>query len=500
MSVNTNDVSLQYAKEQSIGVLPGSPEWVTVEPNNINTFGATITTVARQPISKNRQRRKGTTTDLDSAVEFDADLIGHHVHDFFAAFLFAVPNGPNVWGEYETDDVTDVTATGYTVTANGDVPDDTIVYARGFAEAANNGLKVTAGTSTATEVKTTGLVVEATPPAGARLEVGGVQGASGDIQIDASGDIISAAALDFTTLDLTVGQSVWVGGVADATRFGTIASPSNNRGWARITKIETLKLTIDNTSQAFSVDSGAAKTIHLYFGLFLRNVSIDDADYLQTSFQFEAGYPNLGGVGNPEYEYAKGNLCDSMQLNLPLTDKATVTFGFVGTDTPAPVIAGSRASGAATPLDPVETTAFNTSADIARLRVAKLDETGIATFFKTLSLTFNNNVSPVKCLGTLGALDMNVGNFEVDIEAQTLFDNKEIPTAIRDNTTVAIQFSLRNEDRALLFDLPALTLQGGDKEFPVNEKVLINIPSQAHEDPTLGISSSISLFPFAPSA
>lgn len=499
MSVNTNDVSLQYAKEQSIGVLPGSPEWVTVEPNNINTFGATITTVARQPISKNRQRRKGTTTDLDSAVEFDADLIGHHVLDFFAAFLFAVATGPNVWGEYETDDVTAVTATGYTVTANGDVPDDTIVYARGFAEAANNGLKVTAGTSTTTEVKTTGLVAEASPPAGARLEIAGVQGATGDIQIDASGDIVSTV-LDFTTLDLTVGQSLWVGGVADATRFGTAASPSNNRGWARITKIETNKLTVDKTTLAFSVDTGTGKTIHLYFGQFLRNVSVDDADYLQTSFQFEVGYLNLGGVGNPEYEYAKGNLCDSMQLNLPLTDKATVTFGFVGTDTDPPVVAGSRAAGAATPLDPVETTAFNTSADIARIRIAKLDETGIATFFKNLSLTFNNNVSPVKCLGTLGALDINVGNFEIDIEAQTLFDNKEVPTAIRNNTTVGIDFSLRNEDRALFFDLPALTLQGGDKEFPVNEKVLINVPSQAHEDPTLGTSCGISLFPFAPSA
>lgn len=499
MSVNTNDVSLQYCKEQSIGVLPGSPEWVTVEPNNINTFGATITTVARQPISKNRQRRKGTTTDLDSAVEFDADLIGHHVLDFFASFLFCSPAGPNVWGEYETDDVTAVTATHYTVSANGDVPANTLIYARGFGEAANNGLKATGTPTTGTELVASGLVVEATPPAEARIEVAGVQGATGDIEIDASGDIISTA-LDFTTLDLTVGQSIWVGGVADANRFGTQASPSNNRGWARITRIETNKLTIDKTSQAFSVDAGTGKDIHLYFGLFLRNVSVDDADYLQTSYQFEAGYPHLGGAGNPEYEYAKGNLCDSMQLNLPLTDKATVTFGFVGTDTPPPVVAGSRASGAATPLDPVETTAFNTSADIARLRIATLDETGIATFFKTLSLTFNNNVSPVKCLGTLGALDMNVGNFEIDIEAQTLFDNKEVPTAIRNNTTVAIDFSLRNEDRALFFDLPALTLQGGDKEFPVNEKVLINIPSQAHEDPTLGTSCGISLFPFAPSA
>ena len=62
--VLTNTTALAYAIESSQGVLPGSPSWKSLEPNGINSFGAEITTVARSPISKNRQRRKGTVVDL----------------------------------------------------------------------------------------------------------------------------------------------------------------------------------------------------------------------------------------------------------------------------------------------------------------------------------------------------------------------------------------------------------------------------------------------------
>jgi hypothetical protein len=499
--VSTNKVALAYAKEETIGVLPTTPQWKTLEPNDITTFGSTITTVAREPISKDRQRKKGTTTDLESAVEFEADLTMEHVLDFLSNFVMADYAGTAPWGEYQSEQFTDVinATSDYTVTADGALSAGQLIYVRGCTNSDNNGLKTVVAGSTATSIRVAETLVDEDPvPTEARIAVCGYEGDAADLEIDASGDLISNGGVDFTTLGLTVGQVIWIGGTAALNRFAEDISNDTNRGWARITAITAAKLTLDKKSTVFAVDDGSGKEIHIYFGRFLRNVSVDDALYLEESLQFEAAYEDLGGVGTPEYEYAKGNYCNQVQVQLPLTDKATATFGFHGTDTAPP--SGSRATGADTPLAPVQTVAFNTSADIARLRIIELDETGISTCFKSLNLTLNNNISPIKCLGTLGATALNVGQFFVDVEAQLLFTNSAVPTAIRDNTTVALDFALRNDDGAFFVDVPSMTMGGGDKEFPANESVLINTTSMAFEDATLGYCISVSLFPYAPAA
>jgi len=475
--------------------------WKLVEPNTISSFGPDITTVSRNPISKDRQRKKGTITDLDSAAEFEADLTMEHFIDFSEGFCFATFSGPIKFGPQETDDVTAVTgANSFTVDANGDLDEGTLVYSRGFVFPVNNGIHRVDTGSTGTNLLIDGdsaLIAEVTPPDKATVEVCGVEGATGDIEIDASGNITSTV-LDFTTLGLSVGQVLWVGGVDDTDRFGTAASPADERGFARITAIAATELTVDKKAVVWNADTGTGKTIHLYFGRFVRNVPVDDADYIERSFQFEGAYPDLESVGVDGYEYSIGNYCNEMAIQLPLTDKATVTFGFVGIDTePA---TDTRKTGADSAIDPTQTVAFNTSSDIGRLRITEIDETGLTTFFKNITLTLNNNVSPEKVLGTLGAAFMNTGNFDVDIEAQALFTNRDVTAAVRNNTTVTLDFSLRNDDGGLFFDIPSCTLGGGDKEFPENETVLINIPAMAFQDATLGTSIGISLFGFLPSS
>lgn len=495
--VSTNTVSLAYTIETALGV--AGTLWKLVEPNAISALGPDITTVSRNPISKDRQRKKGTTTDLDSSAEWDGDLTMDHFRDFAEGFVFAQFNGPIKFGPMETDGVTAVTgANSYTVDANGDLAQYALVYARGFTNAANNGLKEVAAASTGTNlIVVETLVAEASPPANASVEVCGVQGTSGDITVDVNGNLTSTT-LDFTTLELTAGQFIWVGGVADTDRFGTAASPATERGFARIVSIAANLLTLDKTEGTWTTNAGAAKTIHLYFGKFLRNVPVDDVDYIERSFQFEGAYPDLEAVGTDAYEYSIGNYCNQMDIELPLTDKAMITFGFTGTDTePATV---TRKSGAATPIEPQETVAFNTSSDIARLRITEVDETGLSTFFKNITLTINNNVTPEKVLGTLGAAFMNTGNLEIDLDSSMLFTNKEVTAAIRDNTTVTMDFSLRNDDGGLFFDLPACTIGGGGKEFPENESVTITTPVMAFEDPTLGTSIGIALFGYLPAA
>lgn len=611
----TNNSSYAYARETSLGV--PSTSWRLVEPNSVGRFGAELTTVQRQPISKDKQLRKGTVTDLDSAVEWEGDLTNAHVIDFVEGFLYADavhPGGTDlasfaptsvtggtqatdtltltgnavadeevvigaktyVWkasvgatanqvligadadesldnliaainggagsgtlygsatvahtqvtaaaGAGDTMDITAIAAgtagnsiatttdmsngswaggngtmTGGTdgywvVAADGDLAIRTLVYSRGFDDSANNGLFVLASGSTGTNIIPSGssLVADASPNTNAELEVAGVQGASGDLQINSDGDLISSS-LDFTTLDLTVGQWIKIGGEASATKFATAA----NNAFARIEAIAANKLTLAWRNASFVADTGSSKTIHVYYGRFIRNVAVDHANYHEISYSFEAAYADLGGVGTDMYEYARGNYPNVWTLNLPLADKATCSFTFVGTDTEVPTT--SRDSGASSAILPNRTAPYNTSDDIARLGVYETDETGITTYFKSCNISINNNVSAEKTLGNLGATFLNTGNFTVTMEAQVLFTDAGVLEAIRENDTVAFSTIVSNDDDGgMVMDIPSMTLGGGAKSLPQNETILVSFTGTAFKDPTLGYSTSVSLFPYLP--
>ena len=144
--VLTNNTTLAYAIESSPGVLPGSPSWKTLEPNNIGAFGAEITTVARNPISALRQRRKGTVVDLDASSEHDADLTIASLVDFAEGFFYALATNADL-----TFVGRSVNATGFIIpaataaqaaklqfTAGGPI---SLVFSAGYQTAANNGMK-----------------------------------------------------------------------------------------------------------------------------------------------------------------------------------------------------------------------------------------------------------------------------------------------------------------------------------------------------------------------
>lgn len=516
--VLTNNTSMSYAIETALGT-PGTA-WSLLEPNAINTFGAEITTVARQPINKNRQRAKGTVTDLDSSVEFEHDLTLSAFMDFIEGYCFSTAvnaeldlSVSNVDGTNDEFDVSALTAgqAGKLGFSAGEYA--TLVYARGFALAENNGLfqlDADVATSATAIGVTASLASEASPAANAQVELAGLR------LLDAATDVTFAyssatkratltvgagiVGFDWTDFGLSVGQMVHVGspdgsgGVQNALED---AAADDTYGLARVVSITATVLTLDKVDATLQVASPTSPTaLDLLFGKFVRNVAVDSSDYLERSFQFELEFPNLGDAGASKYQYSKGNFCNTAEFSLPLTDKALITFGFTGTDTENPTT--TRKSGADSAVQPAMTKAFNTSSDIARLRVTETDEDGLSTDFKSLTFTLNNNVSPEKVLGTLGAKYINTGNFEVDIEAQMLFTNGDVGTKIRDNETVTMDFVVRNGDGGIAVDVPAMTMGGGDREFPVNETVLVNVTAMAFADPVLGTSLGVSVFPVLP--
>lgn len=516
--VLTNNVTLQYAPETTFKAQP-TTAWQSLEPNAINTYGASITTVPRDPISANRQRRKGVVTDLDSAVEFEADITQDLMDDFMEAFLFAtavnndmdisVSNVDGTANEYDVSALTagqagklDFSATEYA----------SLIYARGFSTAANNGLKAldatVASMATAIGVTDTALVDE-TPPANARVELAGLRFLAGNTDVAwtySSGvgtlTISNIMGFDFTAFGLTVGQFVHFGSPDSSGAVQNAfenASANDQFGYARITAITATTITFDKLDTALQNDSPTVPaTVDMMFGKFIRNVARSDSAFLERSYHFELTYPDLASGPADAYEYAAGNFCNTIALNMPLTDKATATLSFIGTDTQPPTT--SRATGASSATASLGTTAVNTSSDFARLRITDTDETGLTTDFKSLTVTINNNVSPEKVLNVLGAQFMNTGNFEIDIEAQIVFTSETVLSRIRNNTTVTMEFGFVNDDFGIILDVPSMTLGGGGREFPVNESVLANLSGIAFQDPTLGTSLSVSFFPTVPTS
>ena len=508
--VLTNNTTLAYALESTVGVLPGSPTWFLTEPDTIGNFGAEVSSVSREPISQSRQRQKGTLVDVNSGVEFEHDL----THTIFAGFIesFSFAEAVNANLSFRA---LPVASGGYTIPAATasqaaklqfvSTGPKSLVYGQGYVNAANNGLKVlTADTAAAgVLIAFAGAVVE-TPSAfaNAQVDLAGIRAKIGDLAIVVTGTtatltagnngVAGADRIDFTTLGLTAGQFIHVGGLTITEQF------SAGVGYARILTISALTLTLDKVTGTLVTDPGTGDTVDLLFGRFVRNVAtaanVDDNRYVERSYQFEATFQDLGGVGVPKYEYAKGNFANELSFNLPLSEKATLSFNFIGTTSSVPSV--TRATNGSTPVSPLLTSPFSTATHIYNIGTDVM--TSSNTCFQSLTITLNNQVSPEKCLGVLGASFLNTGVFLVNVEGQALFTDSAVLDAIRNNTTVTFNVIMKNENGSIALDFPAMTLGDGGREFPKNESVKVNLMYEAFSHPTFGTSIGVSFFPVTP--
>jgi hypothetical protein len=522
--VDTNRFALRFAPEATLGVSPTSG-WRDLEPNNVGRFGNQITTEPRRPISPIRGRRKGVVVDSDSAVDHEADITMEALINFAEGYVFA--EFANVEFDLKsgaglipppaiaaTDDFTvDAVSLGLAakmVWASGEAI--TLVYAKGYTNAANNGLHVLSADvgSTDVAIPVESALVDETPGTNASLEVAGIQCAIGDLaftKTGSTGTIVSAAHIaDWSVLGLFVGQYIHVGsddGSGGRQNVFDDGAAGDVYGYARITSIDGPTLNLDKLDAKLSVtDASNATLVDIMFGRFLRNVASDADDddnrYLSRSYSFEGSYPDLGGVGTPEYEYSVGLQANELKLSLPLSAKATGTWGMIGTDT-EPIVS-ARKTGPSDSVAALRTVGLGTASDIASITTDVVSAVS-EVCFKNLDITLRNNISPEKCLGGLAALALNTGLFEVNMEGVMLFTNKAIINAVRDNTTVTFATVLKNDDGACAIDIPALTLGDGNKEFEQDAAVKVNLTGEAFNDSVdviPNVSLGMSFFPSVP--
>lgn len=86
---DANLVGFYKIRESVLGQVPATGNWSTREPNSFDDLGAEYTKVARKPFSPSRQRKKGSTTDMDADGGYNEDLTQHNMQEELEEFFFA---------------------------------------------------------------------------------------------------------------------------------------------------------------------------------------------------------------------------------------------------------------------------------------------------------------------------------------------------------------------------------------------------------------------------
>ena len=469
--IDSNETSLFYAEEESLGVLPAVPVWIPLEPNEYDDFGGELTLLARNPINSSRQRKKGVITDLDASGGFQQDFTQTNFQDLLKGFMFAN------YREKPNAIVTEVTGTGYTVADASAFDDGMLILASGFEDPANNGLKLVTGTSgsPATSVLVAGLVAEASPPADAKIVVVGVQGDTADITVDMSGTYpkIISTEFDFEALGIIAGEWFFVGGDEIINRFDA----AENNGFKRVYRVNGNEIEIDNSNEVMTADAGTGKNIYLIFGRVLKNEL--GALIIRRSYQIERqlGAPDTADLNALQAEYLVGAVANEFTMNIEQADKITADIAFVAIDNEQRTASQGIKAGTRVPL--VETDAFNTSSDFSMLKLyirqpGVYAATPLFAYLTELSLSINNNVTPNKAVAVLGAFDVSVGTFEVSGEATAYFTTIEAVQAVRRNADVGIYVAVSKANAGWVFDIPLLAL--GDAQNDVSQDEPITLP------------------------
>lgn len=521
LTIDSNVTSLRYAEELTYKVLPGTPEWIPLEPNSYSDFGGQITTVARNPINESRQRKKGVTTDLDASGGFNTDLTQTNLKDLLQGFFWAdlrekPTNEPNNGGagfvvsnvDGTTEDYD--TAGDWTAAPAGFLVGD-LLFAEGFTDPANNGLKeVTVVVATALTVAEN-LVDEPAPPATASVRQVGFQFAAGDADIDAAGSrpALTSTVKDLTDFGLIPGEWIFIGGDVSGGAGDQFLTAVNN-GFARVFSVTATRMEFDKTSATMATEASTVETIRIFFGTVLKNENTRTGSnaIVRRSYNLERqlGLPDTTDVNN-QSEYITGAIPNELTLNIGTADKVTVDLTFVGADSEQRTSATGVKSGNRPALE--EADAFNTSSDFSRIRLAKYEAadafpTALFASIQELTLTINNNATVNKRVGTLGGFEVTAGNFEVGGSITAYFTDVAGVTAVRDNDDVTLDVHLVRANAGITFDIMLITLGDGrpnvEQDAPITLPLSNEAATGAKLDATLDHTLLMMFWEFLPNA
>lgn len=497
---DANLVGFYKIREGSYGVIPATGAWQTREANSFDDLGAEYSKTARKVFSPSRQRKRGSTTDMDAGGGWNEDLTQNNMQDDLEDFFFAARRDQtlltNVAAVAATDD--------YTVSASAGLMAGHIILAAGFNDPANNGVHVLNGITDGTHVSTADALVDEAAAPEQEIQVVGFQFVATDVSIAVVGGVavLTSATIDMNDFGWVPGQWIFLGGdvIDDAHSFDGI-----DPFYARVSEIAADGSTVsfDKTTQAIVTDAGTGKTIRIWFGPVIRNE--DDPDNIvrfSNTIERTLGRDDDG----VQSEYLVGAVANELKWTSPAQALVNLDMGYIaksagtreGVDGPL----SARASNTRDPA--LGEDAFNTTSDVYRMRIAMIDPTTLnpAPYFARVtdwSATIKNNVSAAKAQGVLGGFDTIVGNFDVDMEANAYFTTVEAIHAVKCNWDSTFDAIYAKRNAGVYIDIPMLQLGGGKLEIEQDAAIMLPLENAAAES-DFGHTALVGWFPYLPDA
>lgn len=468
---DSNRMRLAIVREATFGTTPNTPRMRTARITG-ESLGYAPAFVQSQELRSDRMNAdpiKINETNTGAInVEFHYPGADGPLSELIRSLMY------NPWTNTPTFDndgtadsvVTDAgtTTDTYVVASGGaSVKEGHLVRATGFTNSANNQIfRAASSTSTTIVGDTLSLDAETAPAAAAKLKVIGFEGESGDLVAAADG--ITSTALDFTTLGLSVGRWIKIGGTGSGYRFATEAC----NGWARITAIAAAKLTLDNLPTGWTTDAGTGKTLRVFFGDYIANGTT------RSSMTIERGFLDQTV---PTYIVQKGMVAGQGQFNITTEQLVTASFTMQG-------LTGSQSTSA---LDASPDAASTARVMSANVNVGRIGEAGAAVtspnYVRSLQISVNNNLRPITAVGNVGAVDVGAGEFAVEATVETYFGSNALLAKLLAGTVSNVSARVAKDSQAVVFALPRLTFTGGSPSAGgKNQDVLLPLQAMAAID------------------
>jgi hypothetical protein len=311
----------------------------------------------------------------------------------------------------------------------------------------------------------------------------GFVGEPGDIEAVSAG--LASTDLDFTTLGLSVGEWIKIGGDDVGTKFTTSA----NNSLARVGKIEASLLTLDIKPSTWSTDSGLGKTIQVFAGDFLINGTT------VRSFSVERQQQD---IANPSYELFTGQQVNTFSLNLQSSAILTGTIGMIGLGGTADT---SRAAGATDIAAPAYAV-LNASSNMR-----KLAEDGVLvggqTYITQFGYDINNNMEGEAAVGYLSYIGIRNGEFGLSGSISFYMNDINMLNKVISDTESSFMFAAGRGDgnrESYLFDIPRVKLTGTSPVSGKNQSRMFTGNYAALRHGTLGYTASVARYWYLPAA
>jgi hypothetical protein len=493
MSASSNRLQLCVVREDVLGVTPDTPrmrkmritgEGLVYSPTYVDSEEIRDDRMLGDPI----EVMKAASGPVNFETSYPED--GTPLSEIFRSALFNPwVNTPQFFNDGTADSViTDAgtTADTYAVVSGGAaVVAGHLVKASGFGNAANNQVfPAVAGSATTVKGASLSLTAETAPPGTAKLKVVGFQGASGDISALADG--LASTTLDFTTLGLTVGRWLKIGGTLDASQFAflvTAGAKARKGAWGRIIAISAHKITMDNLPAGWTTDTGTGKTIRVWFGDTIKNGTTF------TSLTIERGFL---GQNVPSYIRGRGLAVNTLTQEITSGDKIKGVATFTGMGGDADTV----------PLDASPDPVTTNPVMAANQNVGRLGVNGQAlaspNWCKAFTMQIDNNLTALDAVDSDSPVDLDAGENKVTGKVTTYFGSLDEVNAFYNGTPRSINARIDKNGQALIYQIPrAIYRDGGNPNASAkNTQVMADFGWQASVDPLTNAQIIVDRLPY----